>query len=270
MRGLQVRAGAALTTPAGSRSPDGRPERAAQVWLVGVTVLAYAADQLSKQWALSALDDGARHPVLGDLLGFRLIFNPGAALSFGAGSTWIFTIVAVVVVIAVIRLARRLTSRVWATTLGLLLAGALGNLTDRLVRPPGFGRGHVVDFIDYGVFIGNVADIWIVGAAFAMIALSIRGVPIGPAEPVVDQPGTVTRESASEAGASESVSPEAGASEGESSKPAAPGFRSPRPADSDSSRSDSSGARDQGEESAPGARESGSVERESGTEGDQP
>ena len=53
----------------------------------------------------------------------------------------------------------------WALALGLLLGGALGNLTDRLLRAPGFGRGHVVDFIDYGgLFIGNVADIAIVAA----------------------------------------------------------------------------------------------------------
>ena len=61
--------------------------------------------------------------------------------------------------------ARRIGSAAWAWALGLLLGGALGNLTDRLSANPGPGRGHVVDFIDYfGLFIGNVADIAIVGA----------------------------------------------------------------------------------------------------------
>ena len=54
----------------------------------------------------------------------------------------------------------------WAVALGLLLGGALGNLVDRLLRAPGPGRGHVVDFIDYfGLFIGNVADVAIVAGA---------------------------------------------------------------------------------------------------------
>ncbi len=114
----------------------------------------------------------------------RLIFNSGAAFSVGSGSTWLFTIVAAVVVVVVLRMAPRLTSLAWAATMGLLLAGALGNLTDRLVRPPAFLRGHVVDFIDYnGWFIGNVADICIVVAAIVLLGLSLTG--RGPSDPVL-------------------------------------------------------------------------------------
>lgn len=108
----------------------------------------------------------------------RLIFNPGAAFGLGAGSTWAFSIVAVVVVVVIVRLARHITSIAWASALALVLAGAVGNLIDRLFRPPAIGRGHVVDFIDYGWFIGNVADIWIVGGALLMVVLSVRGVPM--------------------------------------------------------------------------------------------
>lgn len=150
--------------------------------LLGVAVVAFVVDLASKQWALTALADGQRRPLLGDLLGLRLIFNPGAAFSFGSSSTWVFTLVAVAVVAVVIRSARKLTSRLWAVALGLLLAGAIGNLVDRLFRPPGFGRGHVVDFIDYGRFIGNVADIYIVGAAAVLIVLSLLGVEPGRGE----------------------------------------------------------------------------------------
>jgi len=60
-----------------------------------------------------------------------------------------------------------------------VLGGALGNLTDRLTRDPGFGRGHVVDFIDYnGWFVGNVADIAIVSAAVLIAILALSGVGI--------------------------------------------------------------------------------------------
>jgi signal peptidase II len=84
--------------------------------------------------------------------------------------------VAVVIVVVVLRSVRRLGSRGWALALGLLLGGALGNLVDRLVREPGIGRGHVVDFIAYGhLFIGNIADIAIVLAAAIMAVLSVRG-----------------------------------------------------------------------------------------------
>ena len=74
----------------------------------------------------------------------------------------------------------------WAVTIGCLLAGIAGNLTDRLFREPGPFHGHVVDFIDYfGLFIGNVADIAIVGAAGLVLLLGVRGTTLdgGTARP---------------------------------------------------------------------------------------
>jgi signal peptidase II len=83
------------------------------------------------------------------------------------------------VLVFILATARRIGSRGWAWALGLLLGGSLGNLTDRMVRSPGPGRGHVVDFIDYfGLFIGNVADIAIVGAAALIGVLAMRGVGV--------------------------------------------------------------------------------------------
>ncbi len=139
-------------------------------------VLGLAIDQATKAAAVSALSDGSVVTVLGDALSLRLIRNAGAAFSLGESSTWLFTVAAVVVVVVVVRASRRLGSRAWALTLGLLLGGAAGNLTDRLLREPGPGRGHVVDFIDYnGWFVGNVADILIVGAAVAVALLGLLG-----------------------------------------------------------------------------------------------
>jgi len=143
-----------------------------------VAVLAYASDQLSKAVALDTLADGEQHPFLGQLIRLRLIGNPGAALSLGAGSTWIMTGIAIAVLVAIVVVARRLGSRAWAIALGLLLGAALGNLTDRFVRPPGGGQGHVVDFIDYHWFIGNVADIWIVSAAVLIVILAMVGIGV--------------------------------------------------------------------------------------------
>lgn len=174
----------AETTGRGSEAGTARrvsPDRRRRLFLMlaVVAVLAYASDQVSKQVALDRLSDGQARPFLGHLLSFKLIGNPGAALSLGAGSTWVMTTIAVGVLLAIVFVAKGLGSRAWAVALGLLLGAALGNLTDRFVRPPGGGQGHVVDFIDYsGWFIGNVADIWIVGAAGLIIVLALRGIGV--------------------------------------------------------------------------------------------
>ncbi|WP_430594457.1 signal peptidase II [Isoptericola sp. QY 916] len=142
-----------------------------------LAALVLLIDQLTKWWAESALvwgDDPK--PLIGELLQLRLIYNPGAALSIATGMTWILTIVVVIVVVVIVRAIRRIGSTGWAVALGLLLGGALGNLGDRFFREPGFARGHVVDFIDYGVFVGNVADIAIVAAAVLIVILSFRGI----------------------------------------------------------------------------------------------
>lgn len=136
-------------------------------------------DQLTKEWALANLTEGVREPLLGDLLGLTLVFNPGAALSIASGTTWIFTLAAIGVSVAILRVAPRLGSRGWAVGLGLMLGGALGNLLDRLLREPGFAVGHVVDFIAYlDWFVGNVADIAIVAAAVLVVLLSLRGIGV--------------------------------------------------------------------------------------------
>lgn len=147
--------------------------------LGAVAVLAYVSDQVTKLVALDVLADGQPRPFIGDFISFRLIGNPGAALSLGAGNTWVMTLIAAGVLVAIVFVAKDLGSRAWALALGLLLGSALGNLTDRFVRPPGGGEGHVVDFLDYnGWFIGNVADIWIVGAAGLIILLALRGLGV--------------------------------------------------------------------------------------------
>ena len=146
---------------------------------LAITVVVLLIDQLTKIWAVAALEPGVRTPLLGDLLGLQLIRNDGAALSIASGMTWLLTIVATVVVVVIVRVSRRLGSRGWAVALGLLLGGALGNLVDRMVREPGPLHGHVIDFLAYWrLFIGNVADIAIVVAAVLVVWLTARGVHV--------------------------------------------------------------------------------------------
>ena len=174
---MQEEAGAAqLTAP---RTVPRASRRGSIGVLVAVAVVGYSLDQLSKQWALSALEPGEARHLLGSLLQLRLTFNPGAAFSIATGQTWILTIVVVIAVVVILRAVRRIGSRGWAVALGLLLGGAVGNLGDRLFRDPGFAQGHVVDFIDYaGFFVGNVADIAIVAAAVLVALLSLRGIAL--------------------------------------------------------------------------------------------
>lgn len=170
-------------TPVAVPDPSGAPavspaRRRRLLRLVAVlAVVVLALDQASKAWAISALTEGRRTDLLGDLLGLTLLFNPGAALSIATGMTWVLTLVAVVVVVVTVRASRRIGSSAWAVALGLLLGGAIGNLVDRFLREPGPARGHVVDFIAYGnLFVGNVADIAIVGAAGLIVLLALRGI----------------------------------------------------------------------------------------------
>lgn len=142
-----------------------------------VSFAVVAIDQLTKWWALESLADRAPIRVVSDLLSLRLVFNPGAAFGTGAGFTIVLSVVAITVSAVLIALARRLHDRVWTIGLGLFLGGALGNLMDRLVRDPGFLRGHVIDFIDYaGFFVGNVADIALTVAAIMVVIRSWQGV----------------------------------------------------------------------------------------------
>jgi signal peptidase II len=110
--------------------------------------------------------------------------NSGAAFSLGTGFTVILTAVALVVVAVIVRTAGRMRSGAWAVALGLVLGGALGNLSDRLFRAPGVGRGHVVDWIS--VFgpdgkhwpIFNLADSAIVCGAILAAILALLGIDI--------------------------------------------------------------------------------------------
>ncbi len=163
--------------------------RRLQIALAALAAVVLAADQLTKAWALATLRPGEPVDLVGGSIQLNLIGNAGAAFSLATGDTWVLTLIACAVLVAIVVSARRLGSRGWSIALGLLLGGSLGNLVDRFARPPGPGRGHVVDFIDYfGYFIGNVADIAIVSAAVVIAVLSVRGRSLSGGRPDADRP----------------------------------------------------------------------------------
>lgn len=149
--------------------------------ILAVSVL--AVDQFTKHLALTRLPYQQPVPVWGDFLQLYLTRNPGAAFSFGEGVTWVFTLVlAAAAVTIVVLTVTRVRCLPWAIVLGLLLGGISGNLTDRLLREPGFLIGHVVDFINtpwmwlgMNPAIYNVADMFIVTMMLGVAVLVLRG-----------------------------------------------------------------------------------------------
>lgn len=150
-----------------------------------VAAVSVVLDRVTKVIAVDALQPGERIPVVGDLLSLTLVYNPGAAFSLGAGSTWILTLIAVAAVVVAVIFAVRLRGMWWGVALGLILGGAIGNLIDRLVNPPSFGQGHVTDFIAYGdLFVGNVADILLVAGVALVCVIIVTGSHRGSKPPV--------------------------------------------------------------------------------------
>ncbi|KPI21182.1 Lipoprotein signal peptidase [Actinobacteria bacterium OK074] len=144
--------------------------------LFGVAAFAYALDLVSKLVVVAKLENHAPIKVIGDWLEFNVIRNAGAAFSFGQAYTVIFTVIAAAVIVVIARLARKLYSLPWAIALGLLLGGALGNLTDRIFRSPGVFKGAVVDFIaPKGFAVFNLADSAIVCGGILIVLLSFLG-----------------------------------------------------------------------------------------------
>jgi signal peptidase II len=175
---VQAARGTAITSAEGDRQIERRRLRLL-VALVAVTGL--TADLVTKIIAVTQLEPLASVRLLGGLLTLRLIRNPGAAFSQGQRFTYVFAIAGIVVLtFVIIKLVPRIGHPAWAVAIGLLCAGVAGNLTDRLFRPPGVLRGHVIDFLELPYWpIFNVADMCITAAAIMIIFLSVvKGISI--------------------------------------------------------------------------------------------
>lgn len=171
---------------AGTAAQDDGVPAGGRRWplVLALALVIVLVDQVTKVIAVANLTPGISPRVLGGLVYLSLIRNPGAAFSLGTGMTWILALIAVVIVVVIVRISARLRSGWWATSLGLILGGAVGNLIDRFFRAPGFLRGHVVDFVSvfgpdaryFPVF--NVADSAITVGALLLVVTTLRGIEL--------------------------------------------------------------------------------------------
>ena len=178
---MQAAPGASLISD--ETHPETAPQRPRQTprWLCLTLVAALGAaglvvDQVTKYLAVEHLQDRSV-ALLGGLLHLTLARNPGAAFSTGTSYTPVISLIAMAAAVVVLVVAFRTRNSTWSVALGLLLAGVLGNLVDRIFRDPGPMRGHVVDFLQlphWPVF--NVADICINVAAALILVQVVRGV----------------------------------------------------------------------------------------------
>ncbi len=155
----------------------GAPEARHRGTFLASAAVVVALDQLTKHWALSALADG---PI--DLVGslrLNLVFNDRAAFSLGGGgNTTLIALIGLVVVGVVVRMGLRSDRRGSSLGFGIILGGALGNLSDRAFREgDGLLGGRVVDMVDlqwWPVF--NLADaaLWV---GIGVLLLSTRRDP---------------------------------------------------------------------------------------------
>jgi signal peptidase II len=151
------------------------------VLLAATAVVAVALDQWVKWLSTEHLTEGEPVRILGGLVYLSLLRNSGAAFSLGESYTWVFPLITLVVIGWICFMATRLRSMPWAVSLGLVLGGAFGNLSDRLFRAPGPFQGHVVDMISvfapYGekFAVFNVADSCLSVGVVLAVLLELTG-----------------------------------------------------------------------------------------------
>jgi signal peptidase II len=143
--------------------------------LFATALLAYVADRLTKLWAESTLPGRGPLVLVPRVLSLAYTTNSGGAFGLGQSAWWVFAFATIAVSVAIVAVSFRVRHALTALALGLVLGGALGNLTDRLVRGDGPLKGHVVDFIDVHVWpVFNLADAAIVVGALLLALFAVR------------------------------------------------------------------------------------------------
>lgn len=150
-----------------------------KVLLLALTIA--LVDQLSKYWMVTKLEGKASVVLLPigatseeGWIWLQVTRNSGAAFGFGASLTYLFAVLAILVIVLIYLMLKNFTNTYWLLVLGFMMGGAAGNLIDRVFRAPGAFQGAVVDFIavrNFSVF--NIADSFITIAAIGIVILTL-------------------------------------------------------------------------------------------------
>ena len=148
---------------------------------VAIAAAIVAVDQLVKDLLIASLKPHESVDFIGGVVRLYLTYNDSAAFSIGYGQTWIFAIISTLASLGLLWYLPRLETRSWSVMGGVALGGMVGNLVDRLIREPGFGRGQVVDYlqIPFNFPIFNLADMAIVTVAILTVIRVLCGNKIG-------------------------------------------------------------------------------------------
>jgi signal peptidase II len=161
--------------------PAAPPRWLAPAIVVGILVL----DQLTKSWVVATRSHSPLS-IIGDDVQINLTRNSGGAFSLFTNATVVLAILAIGLSIFLVRAVQKARDWLTVVALSMVLGGALGNLTDRIVRSPGFLRGHVVDFVQVGTFpTFNVADSAITIGAILLVIAAFRESSRAPDEHAV-------------------------------------------------------------------------------------
>ena len=161
--------------------------------LYGTAAAVLVLDQLLKQLVVTNLAGRPPVDVIGSFVQLRYTTNSGGAFSLLTGAPLFFGVMAMVIIGGIVYASRRAQPLSMLVVLGLILGGALGNLTDRLFRGDGLLRGEVVDFVKVGIWpVFNVADSCVVVGGILLAIL------LGRAERDQDQTSADTTPQASD------------------------------------------------------------------------
>jgi signal peptidase II len=156
-----------------SRPAPARSKRVLALYGTAAAVL--ALDQLLKHLVVSNLAGRPPVDVIGSFVQLRYTTNSGGAFSLLTGAPLFFGVMAMVIVAGIIYASRRAQPLSMLVVLGLILGGALGNLSDRLLRGEGLLRGEVVDFVKVGIWpVFNLADSCVVVGGLLLAVLMGR------------------------------------------------------------------------------------------------
>jgi signal peptidase II len=145
--------------------PPAAPTRSTRVLATyGTAAAVLVLDQLIKYLVVANLAGRPPLDVIGSFVQLRYTTNSGGAFSLLTGAPLFFGVMAIVIIGGIVYASRRTQPLSMLVVLGLILGGALGNLTDRLFRGnEGLLRGEVVDFVKVGIWpVFNLADSCIV------------------------------------------------------------------------------------------------------------